>query len=234
MCSHDLEPLHEAVSWAPERGRLVPSLFAALSSALPFPHTLQDVWLFTGAQLRAVDQWSSAPSVGLVIHERTQSPPCSLSTGPGVETSVQIGIPLLLSPSRVQLFATLWTVRLVCPWDCPGKNTGEGCHFLLQGIFPDQESNLLLAGGFFTTEPRGKPNRDPTGVKLMCDIRDAPQVNPRDLFLYCFEYQGGCCCPFFCRAIYANDFFHAKLFKCLFPYPVDVLYPSHLRKNIRK
>ena len=27
---------------------------------------------------------------------------------------------------------TPWTVapRLVCPWDFPGKNTGEGCHFL--------------------------------------------------------------------------------------------------------
>ena len=23
-----------------------------------------------------------------------------------------------------------------CPWDSPGKNTGMGCHFLLQGIFP--------------------------------------------------------------------------------------------------
>ena len=22
--------------------------------------------------------------------------------------------------------------RLPCPWDSPGKNTGEGCHFLLQ------------------------------------------------------------------------------------------------------
>ena len=22
------------------------------------------------------------------------------------------------------------------PWDSPGKNTGVGCHFLLQGIFP--------------------------------------------------------------------------------------------------
>ena len=23
--------------------------------------------------------------------------------------------------------------RLLCPWDSPGKNTGVGCHFLLQG-----------------------------------------------------------------------------------------------------
>ena len=26
--------------------------------------------------------------------------------------------------------------RLPCPWDFPGKNTGVGCHLLLQGIFP--------------------------------------------------------------------------------------------------
>ena len=28
--------------------------------------------------------------------------------------------------------------------DSPGKNTGAGCHFLLQGIFPTQGSNLHL------------------------------------------------------------------------------------------
>ena len=26
--------------------------------------------------------------------------------------------------------------RLLCPWNFPGKNTGVGCYFLLQGIFP--------------------------------------------------------------------------------------------------
>ena len=31
-----------------------------------------------------------------------------------------------------------------CPWDFPGKNTGVGCHFLLQGIFSTQKSNLCL------------------------------------------------------------------------------------------
>ena len=30
---------------------------------------------------------------------------------------------------------SLWPARLLCPWDTPGKNTGVGCHFLLQGIF---------------------------------------------------------------------------------------------------
>ena len=30
------------------------------------------------------------------------------------------------------------------PWDSPGKNTGVGCHALLQGIFPTYGSNLHL------------------------------------------------------------------------------------------
>ena len=33
--------------------------------------------------------------------------------------------------------------RLLCPWDSPGKNTGVGCHALLQGIFPTQGLGLL-------------------------------------------------------------------------------------------
>lgn len=41
-------------------------------------------------------------------------------------------------------------------------------HFLLQGIFMTQESNLslaspVLADGFFTTAPAGKPLRKKTG-----------------------------------------------------------------------
>ena len=43
-------------------------------------------------------------------------------------------------------FMTPWTVvtRFLSPWDFPGKGTGVGCHFLLQGIFPTQGSNLGL------------------------------------------------------------------------------------------
>ena len=32
--------------------------------------------------------------------------------------------------------------RLLCPWDFPGKSTGEGCHALLQEIFPTQGWSL--------------------------------------------------------------------------------------------
>ena len=34
--------------------------------------------------------------------------------------------------------------RLFCRWDFPLKNTREGCHFLLQGLFPTQGSNTHL------------------------------------------------------------------------------------------
>ena len=48
----------------------------------------------------------------------------------------------LLRPHRLQ------PVRLLCPWDSPGKNTGVGCHFLFQSsctygqLIYDTESNI--------------------------------------------------------------------------------------------
>ena len=47
---------------------------------------------------------------------------------------------LLLSRfSRVRLCAP---TRLPCPWDSPGKNTGVGCHFLLQCVKVKSESEV--------------------------------------------------------------------------------------------
>ena len=48
--------------------------------------------------------------------------------------------------SCFQLFATPWIrpISLLCPWDFSGQNTGVGCHFLFQGIFPAQGSNPHL------------------------------------------------------------------------------------------
>ena len=46
-------------------------------------------------------------------------------------------------------FSCVWPhglepARLFSLWDFPGKNTGVGCHFLLQGIFLTQGSNQQL------------------------------------------------------------------------------------------
>ena len=47
--------------------------------------------------------------------------------------SVAYSCPILCDPAR-----------LLCPWGSPGKNTGVGCHSLLQGIFQIQGSNPCL------------------------------------------------------------------------------------------
>ena len=51
-------------------------------------------------------------------------------------------VPSMVSLPFAQLCPTLCDpTDLRRPWDFPGKNTGVGCHFLLQGTFPTQESN---------------------------------------------------------------------------------------------
>ena len=44
--------------------------------------------------------------------------------------------PTLCGPHRWQ------PTRLPCPWDSPGKNTGVGCHFLLQCMKVKSESEV--------------------------------------------------------------------------------------------
>ena len=62
------------------------------------------------------------------------------------------------------LDTTVEPARLLCPWDSPGKNTGVGCHFLLQGIFLTQGPNLHLLcllhwqAGSLSLAPPGKHN----------------------------------------------------------------------------
>ena len=52
-------------------------------------------------------------------------------------------------PSRLAMSNSLWPIglqpaRLLCPCNFLGKNTGMGCHFLLQGVFLTQGANPHL------------------------------------------------------------------------------------------
>ena len=58
-------------------------------------------------------------------------------------------IDLIWSVSCSVMPNSLWPMdlqltRLLCPWDFLGNDTGVGCHFLLQGIFPTQGWNPNL------------------------------------------------------------------------------------------
>ena len=67
-------------------------------------------------------------------------------------TRVGLCVLLALCCAMLSCFNNIWLLwahgpqpaRLLYPWDSPGKNTGVGCHFLLQGIFPTQGLNLGL------------------------------------------------------------------------------------------
>ena len=83
------------------------------------------------------------------------------------ETGINISTPLM-----AVVFYSLRCVQLFCnPVDCsptdssvredsPGKNTGGGCHFLLQGNFPDpgiKPGSPALQVDSLPSEPPGKP-----------------------------------------------------------------------------
>ena len=64
---------------------------------------------------------------------------CVLSSTLSSESEVAQLCPTLCHPMDCRLPHS-WDF----PWDFPGKSIGVGCHFLLQGIFPTQGSNLGL------------------------------------------------------------------------------------------
>ena len=76
-----------------------------------------------------VDIWENWLLKGIIImaNDRASQALCVCSVTSVVSESLQPHGP---EPARV-----------LYPWDSPGKNTGVGCHALLQGIFPTEGSN---------------------------------------------------------------------------------------------
>ena len=77
--------------------------------------------------------------------ERLKTSPVISGTRQGCSLSTLLLLLLLLSRfSHVQLCATLETAGYQAshPWDSPGKNTGVGCHFLLQCVKAKSESEV--------------------------------------------------------------------------------------------
>ena len=64
---------------------------------------------------------------------------------------------------------TPWTpARLLCPWDSLGKNTGVGCHALLQGIFLTQGLSLHLLRWQVNSLPPWKPGAALISYSALC------------------------------------------------------------------
>ena len=72
--------------------------------------------------------------------------------------------------------ATPWPAvyQAPLPGESPGKNTGVGCHFLLQGIFPTQELNLghlHCRQILYRLNYGGSPSSDLNKIKVYFSIR---------------------------------------------------------------
>ena len=110
---------------------------------------------------------------------------------------------------QCSLAAVLWLVAQLCltlynPTDCtppgfsvhgdpPGKNTGVGCHALLQGIFPTQVS---------CTAGRGKPKN--TGIELgspALQPGSLPAELPREALFSSWLYPNECM-PFILMSVF--------------------------------
>ena len=69
-----------------------------------------------------------------------------------------------------------------CPWDFPGNSPGVDCHFLLQGIFPSQGSNLGLPHckqTLYRLSHQGSPfGREGLGFSLLKSRSDHFQYTP--------------------------------------------------------
>ena len=88
---------------------------------------------------------------------------------------------------KTQFSATCLTshiVRLFCPWDSSGNNTGVGCQALLQGIFLIQGSNPQLLHLLhwqvcsISLVVPGKPISTNVSFKLrQCDCRVCVSIN---------------------------------------------------------
>ena len=100
---------------------------------LPPPWTQRIRKAMRLAQVYTTKEWQGCDS----NHTSAIIPPCfSISESESVSRSI---MSYSLWPHG------LYTTRLLCPWDSPGKNTGMGNHSLLQGIFPTQGSNPGLS-----------------------------------------------------------------------------------------
>ena len=61
----------------------------------------------------------------------------------------------------------LQPTRLLRPWDFPGKNTGVGCHCLLQGIFPTQGLNPHCRQILYHLSHQGSETREENSYYLI-------------------------------------------------------------------
>ena len=100
------------------------------------------------------------------LPSRPLSPPAPQQTCLDTQPSsarLRLLVLLLLNVLSVSRSVASDSLRPLCPWNFPGRNTGAGCHFLLQGIFLTQGLSprllclLCWQVDSLLSEPPGQP-----------------------------------------------------------------------------
>ena len=111
--------------------------------------------------------------------ELKQGPPtsrieCLMNWG-GADEIIEISV---WSLSHVQHFVTLLTVatRLLSPLNSSGKNTGVGCHFLLQETFPTQGLNPGLP---HCRQTLYQQSHQGTEIEIECTVNELCLTHPK-------------------------------------------------------
>ena len=136
------------------RGRTVPAHWASVATSEKErkSHPLKDKGGWRGLQ-HPHPVAGREKDVHTHTHPLLQNPPCSpcfkaCSSHP--TAYLEHSLPLITALLRACAKSPQLSLTLCSPpgssghRDSQGKNTGVGCHFLLQGIFPPQGSNLGL------------------------------------------------------------------------------------------
>ena len=121
----------------------------------------------------------------------------------------------------------LQPTRLLCPWGSPGKDTGVGCHALLQGVFPTQ--GLILGPPhcgqilYFLSHPgshslKNLPTPD-LGDTSMSEAADYPPIAA-------LPYS-----PEAAHLLYSWADGDMKWRPCFSGRPFSCLYPGHLQAS---
>ena len=147
----------------PKSGVLAPPASAALSLCLARNYLSHCVWtLRTCRHQKTLAQANERAALGTSLQAQLSSSlAVTLKSSCLSEPACVCVCVCVRTRSGVCDSATRWTVASQappgqepgqcsphCPWDSPGTNTGVGCHFLLQRIFPTQGSNPCLLPQF--------------------------------------------------------------------------------------
>ena len=125
--------------------------------------------------------------------------------------------------------------RLPHPWDSPGKNTGVGCHFLLQCIKVKSESEVARSCPT-PSDPMdcSPPGPSVHGIFQARVLEDANlEVNMRNTFDVMHSFY---CLSFFLKYVFASGTKYKKLqkstqqrtkhFSSMIPHSSDLLIPT--------